>query len=114
VRIPSRREKTDTGKLESVFPSSITAAVLSRMKAPFDHLDWIYELKYDGFRGLAYARAAPAVWSQARLGAVRHRAAVVDKDQKAHVQSGGRPVGAVCSAGPVLRHIIAKYCLRLT
>jgi bifunctional non-homologous end joining protein LigD len=27
---------------------------LARLHAPFDHFDWIYELKYDGFRALAY------------------------------------------------------------
>ncbi len=27
---------------------------LARLPAPFDHPDWIYELKYDGFRALAY------------------------------------------------------------
>ncbi len=27
---------------------------LARVNAPFDHPDWIYELKYDGFRALAY------------------------------------------------------------
>ena len=27
---------------------------LARLHAPFDHPDWIYELKYDGWRALAY------------------------------------------------------------
>src|SRR5678815_3738322 len=27
---------------------------LARLSAPFDHPDWLYELKYDGFRALAY------------------------------------------------------------
>jgi bifunctional non-homologous end joining protein LigD len=27
---------------------------LARLHAPFDHAGWIYELKYDGFRALAY------------------------------------------------------------
>jgi ATP-dependent DNA ligase len=27
---------------------------LSRRPAPFDHFDWLFELKYDGFRSLAY------------------------------------------------------------
>src|SRR5687767_8057907 len=26
---------------------------LARLHAPFDHPDWLYELKYDGFRALA-------------------------------------------------------------
>ena len=27
---------------------------LRRMRKPFDHADWLYELKYDGFRALAF------------------------------------------------------------
>ncbi len=27
---------------------------LSRVPGPFDHPDWLFELKYDGFRALAY------------------------------------------------------------
>jgi bifunctional non-homologous end joining protein LigD len=27
---------------------------LARLQAPFDHPDWLFELKYDGFRALAY------------------------------------------------------------
>ena len=27
---------------------------LASLHAPFDHPDWIFELKYDGFRALAY------------------------------------------------------------
>lgn len=27
---------------------------LARLHAPFDHPDWLFELKYDGFRALAY------------------------------------------------------------
>jgi ATP-dependent DNA ligase len=30
---------------------------LARLHAPFDHPDWLFELKYDGFRGLAYIEA---------------------------------------------------------
>jgi bifunctional non-homologous end joining protein LigD len=29
---------------------------LSRRSAPFDHPDWVFELKYDGFRSLAVIR----------------------------------------------------------
>ncbi|HWQ52963.1 MAG TPA: hypothetical protein VN442_04710 [Bryobacteraceae bacterium] len=31
-----------------------TPMPLARLPAPFDHPSWIYELKYDGFRALAY------------------------------------------------------------
>jgi ATP-dependent DNA ligase len=27
---------------------------LRRAREPFDHADWLYELKYDGFRALAF------------------------------------------------------------
>jgi bifunctional non-homologous end joining protein LigD len=32
----------------------ITPMTLSRQREPFDHPDWIFELKHDGFRCLAY------------------------------------------------------------
>jgi bifunctional non-homologous end joining protein LigD len=32
----------------------IAAMTLSRRREPFDHPDWIFELKHDGFRSLAY------------------------------------------------------------
>ncbi|HWR53226.1 MAG TPA: hypothetical protein VN428_19120 [Bryobacteraceae bacterium] len=31
----------------------ITPARLSRLRDPFDHADWIFEVKHDGFRGFA-------------------------------------------------------------
>jgi bifunctional non-homologous end joining protein LigD len=30
---------------------------LARLHAPFDHPDWIFELKHDGWRALAYIEA---------------------------------------------------------
>src|SRR5512140_2247732 len=33
---------------------------LFRIAKPFDHPDWIFELKYDGFRGLAYIQQGRA------------------------------------------------------
>jgi bifunctional non-homologous end joining protein LigD len=35
-------------------PPQITPMMLSRLREPFDHPDWIFELKHDGFRCLAY------------------------------------------------------------
>jgi bifunctional non-homologous end joining protein LigD len=32
---------------------------LKRLREPFDHPDWIFELKHDGFRGVAYISGAP-------------------------------------------------------
>ena len=37
----------------SVLPI-VTPAALLRIPWPFDHPDFIYEVKYDGFRALAY------------------------------------------------------------
>jgi bifunctional non-homologous end joining protein LigD len=37
-----------------------TPMPLARLHAPFDHPDWIYELKLDGFRALAYVKARTA------------------------------------------------------
>jgi bifunctional non-homologous end joining protein LigD len=33
---------------------------LARLQEPFDHPEWIYELKYDGFRALAYIQDGSA------------------------------------------------------
>jgi bifunctional non-homologous end joining protein LigD len=30
---------------------------LARLPQPFDHADWLFELKYDGFRALAHLEA---------------------------------------------------------
>lgn len=35
------------------FPT-IRLAIPTRVAAPFDHRDWVFELKHDGFRALAY------------------------------------------------------------
>jgi len=32
----------------------IAPLILTRLREPFDHPDWIFELKHDGFRGVAY------------------------------------------------------------
>ena len=37
---------------------TFSPALLARFAEPFDDPDWLYELKYDGFRALAYVRAA--------------------------------------------------------
>jgi len=33
---------------------------LSRLREPFDHTDWIFEIKHDGVRGLAYLQSGTA------------------------------------------------------
>jgi bifunctional non-homologous end joining protein LigD len=35
----------------------ITPIAPTRIRAPFDHPDWIFELKHDGFRAVAYILA---------------------------------------------------------
>jgi bifunctional non-homologous end joining protein LigD len=37
---------------------TFSPALLARFPEPFDNPDWLYELKYDGFRALAYVRTA--------------------------------------------------------
>ncbi len=36
---------------------TLTPLPLRRRRDPFDHRDWLFELKLDGFRALAYAEA---------------------------------------------------------
>jgi hypothetical protein len=38
---------------------------LVRIPEPFDHPDWVYEVKHDGFRALAYVEGTPAGWCHA-------------------------------------------------
>ena len=38
---------------------------LAERRRPFDHPDWLFEVKYDGFRALAIWNAAPCAWSRA-------------------------------------------------
>ncbi len=39
---------------------------LARLHAPFDHPEWLFELKYDGFRSLAYGATPRATASRAQ------------------------------------------------
>jgi bifunctional non-homologous end joining protein LigD len=39
-----------------MFPNNLTPMPLKRHKAPFSHPDWLFELKHDGFRALAFVR----------------------------------------------------------
>jgi ATP-dependent DNA ligase len=40
----------------------IDAAKLTLVRQPFDHPDFLFELKYDGFRALAYISEDAANW----------------------------------------------------
>jgi bifunctional non-homologous end joining protein LigD len=44
--------------LQAVFPAppKIAPVIVHPRPAPFDHPDWLFELKYDGFRSLAYVQ----------------------------------------------------------
>ena len=46
---------------------NVTPMELVQQKPPFDHPDWLFEIKYDGFRSLAYiddaAGSSPATSS---------------------------------------------------
>ena len=37
-----------------VLPAHLEPMRLARRPQPFDHPDWLYEIKFDGFRALAY------------------------------------------------------------
>jgi hypothetical protein len=39
---------------------------LAVLSGPFDHSDWIFELKYDGFRASPTSRTAAARWCRGR------------------------------------------------
>jgi ATP-dependent DNA ligase len=32
----------------------VSSLKLARLREPFDHPDWVFELKHDGFRSIAY------------------------------------------------------------
>jgi len=44
---------------------SITIAKLARSLAAFNDPDWLFELKHDGFRSLAYIEDGKCAWSPA-------------------------------------------------
>ena len=48
------RHAAPTVVVSRSFPCDVMAQPLERLPAPFDSPDWLYEIKYDGFRGLAF------------------------------------------------------------
>lgn len=100
-----------------------TPMPLARLAVPFDHPDWIFEVKYDGFRALAYidggrcelvSRNGNAYKSFGALcteiAAAIPRRAVLD-GEIVHLDAAGRPefyallrrralVRSSCSTGP--------------
>ena len=40
-----------------MLPPKLEPMRLARRSQPFDHPDWLYEIKFDGFRALAYVEA---------------------------------------------------------
>jgi bifunctional non-homologous end joining protein LigD len=49
-----RNHRSACVTLDPVFPSNLQPMSLRRIAEPFDDPDWLFELKYDGFRALAY------------------------------------------------------------
>jgi ATP-dependent DNA ligase len=43
--------------VRAVNPSALRPMQLLRIPEPFDHPDWLYEVKFDGFRALAHVTA---------------------------------------------------------
>jgi hypothetical protein len=43
---------------------------LSRVREPFDDSEWFFELKYDGFRALAYVNGGGAELSRAATSSI--------------------------------------------
>jgi hypothetical protein len=63
--------------VKSTLPK-ITPLVLKRRAAPFDNLDWLFELKYDGFRALSRLMAlACAPHAQRPKCAIPHTSATL-------------------------------------
>ena len=81
-----------------------TPIPLARLNAPFDHPDWLYELKLDGFRALGYVEAGVARLvsrngnvlrsfpglTESMAGALRCSAAVLD-GEIVHLGPDGTP-----------------------
>lgn len=42
-----------------MFPNNIRAMPLKRRNEPFSHPDWLFEIKHDGFRALAFVQNGP-------------------------------------------------------
>ena len=48
------------------FPSEVAALPLERLPDAFDHPDWLFEPKYDGFRGLLHLTPTGAAFTSKR------------------------------------------------
>ena len=42
--------------INPVFPYNLRPMPLKRYRGPFSHPDWLFEIKHDGFRALAFVR----------------------------------------------------------
>jgi len=54
ISASARQRQTDFEYNHHVLPRNLRPIRLSRRAEPFDSADFIYELKIDGFRALAY------------------------------------------------------------
>ena len=49
-------------RLRPSSPAALRPMRLLRIPEPFDHPDWLYEVKFDGFRARARERPPLSVW----------------------------------------------------
>jgi ATP-dependent DNA ligase len=54
---------------KKTFPTFVLRMMANSVKEPFDSPDWIFEVKLDGYRGIAVFDAAgkPHLWSRKRF-----------------------------------------------
>lgn len=52
--VPSKEKKTTRKKLSSKIPNGITPMLTTLVDKPFDQPGWVYEIKWDGYRALAF------------------------------------------------------------
>ena len=53
VVVRRKKEKIHRGK-KAPFPTNLTPMLATLVDKPFDHDDWLYEVKWDGYRALAF------------------------------------------------------------
>jgi bifunctional non-homologous end joining protein LigD len=73
ARLSSRAKSGSLGRwclkfnrAQETFPTFISPMMANNVKEPFDSLDWIFEVKLDGYRGIAVfdAPGKPHLWSR--------------------------------------------------
>src|ERR1700755_1173996 len=63
--MPSNKKNKSTGLLahgtKSPFPENITPMLATLVDAPFDEEGWLYEIKWDGYRAVAFMDKGKAI-----------------------------------------------------